>query len=202
MAGFDECCCGRTDHLTDGGGRRQQKACAQNYACENPDLRTAALLRKQEPPRSVHALPKGARSILPRLKSQVFAVRAGEDRRRAEAEHQEQAAHHEHRVHGRQGDLADHGAGGVNYGHARDVAKANALLGEREHSRYEGLRRDDRRRGREADQRVEETSWGHHSITWSARPQERRWDCQTERLGGLHVDDQRAGRSIGAGREP
>jgi hypothetical protein len=48
----------------------------------------------------------------------------------------------------------------VNYGHTRQVAEADALLGEREHARDEGLRRDDSRRGREADQGVEETARG------------------------------------------
>ena len=112
MAGFDERCCGRTDHLTDGGGSKKPvpktmpartQTCARRRYYGNKNL-----LGQFTPYQRARA-----------RSSQVFAVRAGEDRRRAEAEHQEQAAHHEHRVHGRQGDLAEHGAGGVNYGHAR-----------------------------------------------------------------------------------
>ena len=89
-------------------------------------------------------------------------VRGGETSRRAEADDDRERADHQRPIDLGHIDLAHLVGGGVIDAQARAVAKLHCLPGQGEGAGDQGLRGDDRCRGREHDQRQRRPAWRQH----------------------------------------
>ena len=98
------------------------------------------------------------------------AVGVGQVVRRPESEHERDAGEHEQPVHLGDVDLPLRLAGGVDDGHARQVAELNGLPGQRERARDQRLRRHHRRERREHHHRDRASPRGRARRTGSRRP--------------------------------